>query len=672
MLEAASHASDKVQTAQVKFSDLEELKEFQQRKRTEFENYIRRNAQSLKNWFQYGEFELSNREYARMRSVMERMLDAGHTQSVPAWLRYIEMEMKTANINHARNLLDRSVVLLPRETKLWYKFVHMEEMLGNVPAVRAIFDRWIQWQEPEAFLALAKFEQRYHEWDFARIALTKLAFVHAEPQNYQRLARFEEEHGAPDAVREVYQSAIESLGDELFDEGIILAYSRFEIKQQEYERTQFLFKYFLDKLPRSKTRKLQEAYTKFTKQYASTEGLEDAILSKRRARYAEQLRESPKNYDIWIDATRLEESAGDTDRACELYERAVAQVPPSQDKRHWRRYLYLFAFYGIYLELTVKDVTKARQLWSKALQLIPHTRWTSAKIWLLAAECALRNEGPTAMRKMLGQALGRCPKPKLYKAYIQKELALFDFARARQLYQQFISFDAANCQAWIKFAELERGLDDADRARAILELGTDQELDQPEMLWKSYIDFEIDEGEVTKARTLYERLLQKTDHVKVWISYAQFEISADLGEDEDENEDESSETTRPITPEAKSRARAIFKRAYSRLKEQGLTDERVTLLNAHKGFETLHGGEEDVAAVEKKMPRRVKKRRRLDEGEFEEYLTWAFPDDEDANPKVLEMMRRAQEWKRAQAAAAAAAVANEGSDVKDEVDKDGE
>lgn len=45
------------------------------------------------------------------------------------------------------------------------------------------------------------------------------------------------------------------------------------------------------------------------------------------------------------------------------------------------------------------------------------------------------------------------------------------------------------------------------------------------MLWKAYIDFETELEEFDKARDLYERLLQKTQHVKVWIAYAEFEVS---------------------------------------------------------------------------------------------------------------------------------------------------
>ena len=40
---------------------------------------------------------------------------------------------------------------------------------------------------------------------------------------------------------------------------------------------------------------------------------------------------------------------------------------------------------------------------------------------------------------------------------------------------------------------------------------------------QSYIDFEISEGERERTRLLYERLLDRTKHVKVWMSYARFE-----------------------------------------------------------------------------------------------------------------------------------------------------
>lgn len=69
---------------------------------------------------------------------------------------------------------------------------------------------------------------------------------------------------------------------------------------------------------------------------------------------------------------------------------------------------------------------------------------------------------------------------------------------------------------------------DVERARGIYELAVNQaRLDMPEILWKAYIDFEIEQDEPDKARELYRRLLTKTQHVKVWLSFAQFELSID-------------------------------------------------------------------------------------------------------------------------------------------------
>ena len=64
----------------------------------------------------------------------------------------------------------------------------------------------------------------------------------------------------------------------------------------------------------------------------------------------------------------------------------------------------------------------------------------------------------------------------------------------------------------------------------------------PELLWKAYIDFEIEEGDREKARSLYERLVNLSGHHKVWISYAEFEGSSipvprALREEEDDDEE---------------------------------------------------------------------------------------------------------------------------------------
>ncbi len=158
----------------------------------------------------------------------------------------------------------------------------------------------------------------------------------------------------------------------------------------------------------------------------------------------------------------------------------------------------------------------------------------------------------------------------------------------------------------------------------------------PEFLWKGYIDFEIDEGEGNKARALYERLLERTGHVKVWISFAQFE-GTEIGHGVRE-------------------ARTVFQRAYDRLREEGLKEERVLLLDAWRVFEKTKGDSTSVASIDAKMPRRIKKKRMRNDEEtgaeigWEEYFDYHFPDDEGAATNNLKILEMAAKWKSAQAA----------------------
>jgi crooked neck len=81
------------------------------------------------------------------------------------------------------------------------------------------------------------------------------------------------------------------------------------------------------------------------------------------------------------------------------------------------------------------------------------------------------------------------------------------------------------------------------------------------------------------------------------------------------------------------------------LKSQQLKEERVLLLESWKTMEEEFGSSEQVKKVEEKMPRVVKKRRRIEEdGSWEEYYDYIFPDDEVDKPnfKLLEM---AHQWK---------------------------
>lgn len=73
----------------------------------------------------------------------------------------------------------------------------------------------------------------------------------------------------------------------------------------------------------------------------------------------------------------------------------------------------------------------------------------------------------------------------IFKKYIEIELHLGNIDRCRKLYEKYLEWSPENCYAWSKYAELEKSLDENERARAIFELAIAQPaLDLPELLWK--------------------------------------------------------------------------------------------------------------------------------------------------------------------------------------------
>jgi crooked neck len=617
-----------------KLIDAGELSDYQQRKRKGFEDILRRNRLRVGEWIAYAAWEESQGELQRARSIYERALDVNPREPL-IYNRYVDMEMKHKNVNMARNLFDRVVSLLPRADQFWYKYTYMEEMLGNIKGARQVFERWMQWlPEDTAWLAYIKFERRYNELDHARTIYAKFVQVHPDSRNWIKWAKFEEEQEDNARVRDVFAKAIEFLGDELVHQRIFVAFAKFETKLREFERARVIYKFGLERLPKNQSEMLYKHYVSFEKQYGSKEDIEDVVLGKRRALYEEQVLARPNEYDAWFNYAQLEEEYGDVDKVRDVYERAIAQVPPTTEKRYWRRYVYLWIAYAMYEELDVQDMERARQVYTECLKLLPHKQFTFAKVWLLYAQFEVRRKQLGVARKTLGQAIGMCPKRKLFKGYIDLELSLREFDRCRLLYRKFLEYEPSNCTTWIQFADMEAMLGDVDRTRALFELAVAQSiLDMPELLWKAFIDFEVEQGEWERARALYERLLERTDHVKVWHSYAQFELLAPPPRAMDAVD----------TVEDKvNRARALYQRAYVHMRRMELSEERVLLLESWHEFELEHGSDASIQQVTTKMPKVVKKRRN-----DEEYFDYIFPDDETQKPK-FKLLEIAHKWKQEQ------------------------
>lgn len=123
--------------------------------------------------------------------------------------------------------------------------------------------------------------------------------------------------------------------------------------------------------------------------------------------------------------------------------------------------------------------------------------------------------------------------------------------------------------------------------------------------------------------------------MKVWVSYAKFE-EEQVGSLEN--------------------ARQIFERGCNHFKDfqSELKEERVTLLETWLQFESVErpgceGGLESTHAerVSAKLPKRVKKRRKVQAGEeegWEEFYDYIFPEDK-AQVRNLKILEMAHKWK---------------------------
>ena len=211
-----------------------------------------------------------------------------------------------------------------------------------------------------------------------------------------------------------------------------------------------------------------------------------------------------------------------------------------------------------------------------------------------------------------------------------------EFERCRKLYNKYLEIFGNDSNVWMKYAQLETKLEETERTRAIYDLAIEHEsVDMPELVWRSYLDFEITQTkDYSKVRTLFEKLLKKTQHFKVWVSYAKFETQI----------------------HEIQRARDIFVRGYEYFEKDRQKnpaydiEQHVQLLTNWLGFEQFWGSEKQRSHVSKKQPKRVKRKRilRTDDGMeagWEEYFDYIFP-DEISSKGNLKLLQRARQWKK--------------------------
>ena len=219
------------------------------------------------------------------------------------------------------------------------------------------------------------------------------------------------------------------------------------------------------------------------------------------------------------------------------------------------------------------------------------------------AKCLIRNGQLDKARKKLGFSIGAYPKSKSFRDYVNIELELLEFDRCRKIYEKWLEFSPNLAIVWIKYFELEKLLNETERAKSILKLAIDYPtLNTPEVVWKMWIDYETELENFGEVRSIYETLLMRTNHPKVWISFSGFE-----------KKHGSVENVRKIFQDACAKFTEIAKS--SKLDEEFDSEthgeERKQIFDEWLKFEEEQGDELEIEKVKSRMPNKVKKRRQL-------------------------------------------------------------
>lgn len=283
-------------------------------------------------------------------------------------------------------------------------------MIGDILATRTVFERWMKcYPNEQAWLTYIKFEQRCGRTDAARKLYERM--IQQIPEASVPLSR--PSHLGVHQVREVggtsRQQGELSQGLRAVADGAVSRERRGRpVRAEGVSHSQLPgVREVRDSLPGVRAcacdlplrteaddasrhavgagrrfERRNTEYTLFEKQFGNRETVEAAIVNTRRAQYEEALSNTPYNYDVWFDYLRMLEQEGQKDKVIDAYERAIKNVPPSKEKRFWRRYIYLWIYYAVYLECDLGDVDRARDVYQRCLQCIPHKSFTFGKVGL--------------------------------------------------------------------------------------------------------------------------------------------------------------------------------------------------------------------------------------------------------------------------------------------------
>lgn len=611
----------------------DEVLGYKEKKRKEFENSLRRQRFHIGLWIRYAEWEGMLQEFRRARSVFERALDVT-PYSPSLWMRYVEFEMKNKFLNHARNIFERACVILPRVDRFWFKYIYMEEILGNYEQARQIFKKWMEWNPiVEAWVAFASFETRIGETETARRIMYEFLDKNPKVENYIRVSKYEEKFGKLQNCRAICERTLKEIGEDAIDEGFFIYWINLEEKLKEIERASQLYDFAFKSLKQENTSKLKLEYLKFQSKFGKEKDIDKIICDKRRALYQKKLEESPQNYDCWISLCALEEELGNNLEARKMFEKAEDFLPFVEEKSQWKRFVSIFILHAVFEETIMCDSARAAAVLEKCLKIVPHLKFSFSKLWIHLANIHIRTGQLQQTRAVMGRAIGQCGSQSIFDFYIDIESKLGNFDRCRKIFEKAIEMKPNLSDEWVKYFKMEVSIGETVRAESIINKSLDLGfVDHPEVLWKTALDYHIEQSNHEEVIRLYQTLLRKTKHVQVFVSLSLYYLSQQT-----------------ITE-----MRKTFEEAELHFKSEGMNEERASILNNWYECELQINEPEFIEKVQNKLPTKIKKQRMVSNLEssstdadyqYEEYIEYMFG-DEPVGKTLSNLQKKAQMWKK--------------------------
>ena len=626
-----------------KINDSDEFEHLIFMKRKVFEDGLRRNRYYMGVWINYANFEMQLKNFDRARSIFERSLEIDY-RNVKIWYKYTDMEIRNKQFNYARNLFERAVNLLPKHDEFWLKYIQLETNQREFKHIMDLYQRWIA-NKPEKYVytKACHYYTRNRHYELAKQVLVQLVLDYPEPDSWRRLAEFEERNSTIVDARGVYERALQFYGNNPPSQ-LLIFFAKFEQRQKQLDRCRQIYQYALDKYKDNDAIRstIATSFQQFEQQIGDPTGITNAITLNKSHHFESLLKSSDPSasVDIWFEYIQMEESLlkdlldnfpefdkisdlkdigikQKVDKIRLLYNRALDNAPELV-KVKWKRYAYLWIKCIVFEELYCHEIELAEQKIIDCLRQLLDKPFTIAKLWNFCALFYIRKKQPDMARKVFERGLSTKSTCRLYKYYIQMEIDLEQFDKARKLYESLICDFPKRVDGYVDYATFELEMENISRARAILQVCKTQNVDK-NLFYKTFIEFEQTLGEYDKVIDLYEEWLTIDDSPTTWSNYALFMALVHV-----------------------NKGRDIYKKAYEAYKQRELIEERINLLELWKNYEMMHGDAASVDSVIQMLPKLVKTKTSL--GEKFEYI---FPDSMQNNSS-LKLLEMAKQWKKTQ------------------------